>query len=631
MEAASLELGPPPSEPTAEITAEPTSERTQEPTEPTEAAAPPAPEAAATPEEEAGGPAPAPGSQQQPPAPTHADAAVAVAPHALGCVFFGLLLHRLNEKELAWPVVFAPLFAADAITFGRRLLDARQASVALAASDATGAALAAKTLDKLRPTCAAVDAVGACAAKALIVLLLCGEVDWTVATILIPFWAATVISALLRGRCFVLRRDVDRAARQAELSRRARRHGHHPQTHGLAVGMPPAAEGIHGVVPPLDEVLDGPCEAWARACAFTQGALLHGVGRALQPALVSAKLDGALEARWGLIFAPAWALLAALAGVAATLCNCAPVLSAGMPPRVRRRAVRLVSLCATQLLVLSGCTFLCLLRLSKRLDADEAASERYHDRWDRRDCDALIASSNVTAYESLCSNLSKDGPRSPTPLDILGPLILMYALLFILHPIVLRDSRRFQRVVQIVVVDADDVEAQRRARGAGFDVFLGAPASLVGVQDNSVIIEALENPTRLLKTSSTLYERMEPDSPKQTQVAHCAPAPAAWDDDDCSMGSSRFGDDDLEVAEAPAPSPSHLCYVCCVARKNAVIMECGHGGICFECGKSLASRHPRNCPICRAPISAVLRVERREPGSPHVFSPEGVVVQPRRS
>ena len=211
MEAASLELAEPTAEPTHTVES---TEPTQEPTvEPTEAAAPPAPEAAATPEEEAGGPAPAPGSQQQPPAPTHADAAVAVAPHALGCVFFGLLLHRLNEKELAWPVVFAPLFAADAITFGRRLLDARQASINLAASDATGAALAAKTLDKLRPTCAAVDAVGACAAKALIVLLLCGEVDWTVATILIPFWAATVISALLRGRCFVLRRDVDRAAR----------------------------------------------------------------------------------------------------------------------------------------------------------------------------------------------------------------------------------------------------------------------------------------------------------------------------------------------------------------------------------------------------------------------------------
>ena len=308
-----------------------------EPAEPTEAAAPPAPEAAATRRRT---PATRRRRPPEPPAPTHADAAVAVAPHALGCVFFGLLLHRLNEKELAWPVVFAPLFAADAITFSRRLLDARQASINLAASDATGAALAAKTLDKLRPTCAAVDAVGACAAKVLIVLLLCEEVNWTVATILIPFWAATVVSALLRGRCFVLRRDVDRAARQAELGRRARRHGHN--LHG-PVGMPPAADA-QAHVPTLDEVLDGPCEAWARACAFTQGAFLHGVGRALQPALVSAKLDGALEARWGLIFAPAWALLAALAGVAATLCNCAPVLSAGMPPRVRRRAVRLESL-----------------------------------------------------------------------------------------------------------------------------------------------------------------------------------------------------------------------------------------------------------------------------------------------
>ena len=96
-----------------EAATEPPPEPTAEPAEPTEAAAPPAPEAAATPEEDAGGPAPAPASQ--PPAPTHADAAVAVAPHALGCVFFGLLLHRLNEKELAWPIVFAPLFAADAV------------------------------------------------------------------------------------------------------------------------------------------------------------------------------------------------------------------------------------------------------------------------------------------------------------------------------------------------------------------------------------------------------------------------------------------------------------------------------------------------------------------------------------
>ena len=118
--------------------------------------------------------------------------------------------------------------------------------------------------------------------------------------------------------------------------------------------------------------------------------------------------------------------------------------------------------------------------------------------------------------------------------------------------------------------------------------------------------------------------------------------------------------------DAPPPrraaSPvkdKHLCYVCCLARRNAVIMECGHGGLCFECGKSLAQRHPRTCqrpvavkifreilggktvktpsclvgtcPICRGPISSVLKVERRERGSSLVISNEGVVVTTRAS
>ena len=60
-------------------------------------------------------------------------------------------------------------------------------------------------------------------------------------------------------------------------------------------------------------------------------------------------------------------------------------------------------------------------------------------------------------------------------------------------------------------------------------------------------------------------------------------------------------------------------------------MECGHGGLCFECGKSLAQRHPRTCPICRGPISSVLKVERRERGSSLVISNEGVVVTTRAS
>ena len=71
--------------------------------------------------------------------------------------------------------------------------------------------------------------------------------------------------------------------------------------------------------------------------------------------------------------------------------------------------------------------------------------------------------------------------------------------------------------------------------------------------------------------------------------------------------------------------------MCCTARRNAVLMECGHGGLCFECGQALVSRAPRLCPICRAPITQVLKMERRQRGSSVVVSrevdvgPEGIL------
>jgi len=197
-----------------------------------------------------------------------------------------------------------------------------------------------------------------------------------------------------------------------------------------------------------------------------------------------------------------------------------------------------------------------------------------------------------------------------------------YCALFVLHPLVLRDSRRFQQVVQIVVVEADDLdEAEALARGGhgplAFDL-LGAPRSLVGVQDNSVLVEALAAPTRLLMKSESLYQREHKvaPAPEHPEKPHEAPAPA-------------FPDEELSVASSIDETDKSLCYVCCLEKKDAVIMECGHGGICFECGKSLATRHPRTCPICRSPITAVLRVGPRERGSSLVVSTEGVVVSAR--
>jgi hypothetical protein len=38
-------------------------------------------------------------------------------------------------------------------------------------------------------------------------------------------------------------------------------------------------------------------------------------------------------------------------------------------------------------------------------------------------------------------------------------------------------------------------------------------------------------------------------------------------------------------------------------------MECGHGGICYECGKHLLATEPRVCHLCREGISYVLKMD----------------------
>mmetsp|Transcript_33518 Transcript_33518/g.32588 ORF Transcript_33518/g.32588 Transcript_33518/m.32588 type:complete len:157 (-) Transcript_33518:114-584(-) len=38
-------------------------------------------------------------------------------------------------------------------------------------------------------------------------------------------------------------------------------------------------------------------------------------------------------------------------------------------------------------------------------------------------------------------------------------------------------------------------------------------------------------------------------------------------------------------------------------------MECGHGGICYECGKQLISVEPRVCHLCREGISYILKMD----------------------
>ena len=58
-----------------------------------------------------------------------------------------------------------------------------------------------------------------------------------------------------------------------------------------------------------------------------------------------------------------------------------------------------------------------------------------------------------------------------------------------------------------------------------------------------------------------------------------------------------------------------FCFVCLDQGHGAVLMECGHGGLCVQCASTLWARGVacRRCPMCRAEIAAVMRVVSRTP------------------
>lgn len=75
---------------------------------------------------------------------------------------------------------------------------------------------------------------------------------------------------------------------------------------------------------------------------------------------------------------------------------------------------------------------------------------------------------------------------------------------------------------------------------------------------------------------------------------------------EAGRGGGLGGAVGVGVGVGAAASGQSTCYICCERRADAVLMECGHGGTCFECAQQLASIPPAQCPVCRKTIQEVL-------------------------
>ena len=51
------------------------------------------------------------------------------------------------------------------------------------------------------------------------------------------------------------------------------------------------------------------------------------------------------------------------------------------------------------------------------------------------------------------------------------------------------------------------------------------------------------------------------------------------------------------------------CCICFTNLANAVIMNCGHGGICYDCGRSILESNWKLCHLCREPLLFVIELD----------------------
>ncbi|CAD8093205.1 unnamed protein product [Paramecium sonneborni] len=62
----------------------------------------------------------------------------------------------------------------------------------------------------------------------------------------------------------------------------------------------------------------------------------------------------------------------------------------------------------------------------------------------------------------------------------------------------------------------------------------------------------------------------------------------------------------------PCPQNSNSkCIICCEKSSNAILMNCGHGGICYQCAMQLAQKQ-KECFLCRQIISTIYEIDEKD-------------------
>jgi hypothetical protein len=123
-----------------------------------------------------------------------------------------------------------------------------------------------------------------------------------------------------------------------------------------------------------------------------------------------------------------------------------------------------------------------------------------------------------------------------------------------------------------------------------------------------IISEVKKAPKFLMRISSNYFKPAEnPENPlKRTESLKETSIEITVIPRRTFSGPSIF--EDISEKHSSSSSSQKICEMCCENNCNAVIMECGHGGICYECSLELW-KTTGFCHMCRGNISQVLQIE----------------------
>ena len=114
--------------------------------------------------------------------------------------------------------------------------------------------------------------------------------------------------------------------------------------------------------------------------------------------------------------------------------------------------------------------------------------------------------------------------------------------------------------------------------------------------------------------SKFLYRRFECQSSFDERFTHGAKEKPGLESFrlDCSSTNSDNHSNELKQ-EQESQEEAAVCLACMARPPDAILVECGHGGLCAPCAGRLWRNRParRRCPLCRQRFDGVLRITGR--------------------